>query len=84
MKITSVEVFDCQINKHYPDMVMFEPILIRINTDEGISGIGEVGLAYGYAAQAGAGIVRDLARCIIGMNPLNVEQIRSGDVAGAL
>ena len=75
MKITSVEVFDCQINKHYPDMVMFEPILIRINTDEGISGIGEVGLAYGYAAQAGAGIVRDLARCIIGMNPLNVEQI---------
>lgn len=37
MKITSVEVFDCQINRHYPDMVMFEPILIRINTDEGIS-----------------------------------------------
>ena len=44
MKIISVEVFDCEINRHYPDMVMFEPIFVRINTDEGISGIGEVGL----------------------------------------
>ena len=75
MKITSVEVFDCEINKHYPDMVMFEPIFIRINTDEGISGIGEVGLAYGFASKGGVGILRDLARCIIGMNPCNVEQI---------
>ena len=75
MKITSVEVFDCEINRHYSDMVMFEPIFVRINTDEGISGICEVGLAYGYASKSGVGILRDLARCIIGMNPCNVEQI---------
>ena len=34
-------------------MGSFNPVLIRINTDAGISGIGEVGLAYGAGAKAG-------------------------------
>lgn len=75
MKITSVEIFDCEINKHYPDMVSFEPIFVRLNTDEGISGIGEVGLAYGNAAKAGVGILQNLAKCVIGMDPTCVEKI---------
>ena len=61
MKITNVEVFHCSVSKKYPSMPKFEPIFIRINTDEGISGVGEVGLAYGAATLAGVGIVQDLS-----------------------
>lgn len=69
MKITSVDVFECKPN------VMGAVICIRINTDEGISGFGEVGLSYGKAHHAGVGIARDFAQIIIGMDPRNVEAI---------
>lgn len=75
MKITSVEIFDCEVNRKNPSMASFNPILIRINTDEGISGVGEVGLAYGSAAKAAVGIVRDLAKHVIGRDPMKVESI---------
>lgn len=39
----------------------------KINTDEGISGFGEVGLAYGVGASAGIGMAKDLSAIIIGM-----------------
>lgn len=47
----------------------------KINTDEGISGFGEVGLAYGVGASAGIGMAKDLAAIIIGMDPMNNEAI---------
>ena len=75
MKITSVEIFDCEVNRKDPTMVHFNPVLIRVNTDEGISGIGEVGLAYGNASKAAVGIVRDLARVLINRDPLKVEEL---------
>ncbi len=75
MKITSVEIFDCEVNRKDPKMASFNPVLIRINTDEGISGIGEVGLAYGSASKAAVGIVRDLAKQIIGKDPMRVEAL---------
>ncbi|MDR5796173.1 mandelate racemase/muconate lactonizing enzyme family protein [Caballeronia sp. LZ008] len=75
MKITNVEIFDCEVSRTDPRMARFNPVLIRINTDEGISGIGEVGLAYGAGAKAGVGIVRDLAPRIIGKDPMKVEAI---------
>jgi L-alanine-DL-glutamate epimerase-like enolase superfamily enzyme len=75
MKIVNVEVFHCQVSHKYPAMPKFEPVFIRINTDEGISGVGEVGLAYGSGALAGVGIVQDLARNVIGMDPTRVEAI---------
>ena len=73
MKITSIDVFDFAKCLHYEDCA---PICIRINTDAGISGFGEVGLAYGNAHYAGVGIVRDFGQLIIGMDPLNSEKIR--------
>jgi len=63
MKITSVEVFLGRV------------ISMRINTDEGISGYGEIGLEYGCAHEAGFGQAIDFAKLIIGMDPFNIEAI---------
>lgn len=69
MKITSIEVFDCELKKRDQTMSSYNPVLIRVNTDSGLSGIGEVGLAYGAGAKAGVGIIRDLAPLIVGEDP---------------
>lgn len=55
--------------------VPWHPVFVRINTDEGINGLGEVGVAYGNAQSAGFGMAVDFAKCIVGMNPMNNEQI---------
>lgn len=73
MKITSIDVFDFAKCLNYEDCA---PICIRMNTDAGISGFGEVGLAYGNAHYAGVAIVKDFGQLIIGMDPLNSEAIR--------
>lgn len=75
MKITSIEVFDCELKKRDITMASYNPVFIRINTDEGVSGVGEIGLAYGAGAKAGVGIIRDLAPLIIGEDPMNNEKI---------
>lgn len=69
MKITSADIFECKAN------IMGRVICVRINTDEGISGFGEVGLSYGKAHSAGVGIAMDFAREILGMNAWNNEEI---------
>ena len=63
MKITSVECF------------LGYGINVKINTDEGISGFGEAGLSYGNSRQAAFGQVQDFAKMVIGMDPLNTEEI---------
>lgn len=75
MKITKIEIFDCEVNRKDPTMAAFNPVLIRVSTDEGISGIGEVGLAYGNASKAAVGIIRDLGKLLIGRDPMKVEAI---------
>ncbi len=72
MKITSAEIFYCDLN---PKGTKFTPVFLRLNTDEGISGVGEAGLAYGAAGQGAAGMLKDLTRLIIGMDPMRVEAI---------
>ncbi len=71
MKITSVDVFELQPVVRKAAKI----IAIRVNTDKGISGFGEVGLAYGQAHYAGIGIARDMAQKIIGMDPMKIEAI---------
>ena len=75
MKITSIEIFDCKVNKKDPTMASFNPVLIRVNTDEGISGVGEAGLAYGCGSNAAVGMIKDLAPLVIGKDPMKVEAI---------
>lgn len=73
MKITEVEIFDVDLST---PTYHWNPVLIRIHTDEGISGVGEVGLAYGVGSSAGVGMVRDLAReLLIGADPFRIDHI---------
>ena len=71
MKITKIEVFHVHMRKSTKQ----RPIIIRIDTDEGIYGLGEVGLAYGAAGHAGAAIIRDLAEFVLGRDPFDTEKI---------
>ena len=71
MKIKSVDVMELKIR----DDRNHRPIVCRVNTDEGIHGYGEAAMAYGVGASAAFGMVRDLAGCIIGMDPLDNEVI---------
>ncbi|GAA2179621.1 mandelate racemase/muconate lactonizing enzyme family protein [Brooklawnia cerclae] len=71
MKITQVEVF----HVHTRTTTRQRPILLRIDTDEGIHGVGEVGLAYGVGGSAGAAIVKEYAARIIGHDPFQTERI---------
>ena len=75
MKITKVSVLHVHMIQTDPGEKGQRPILVRIDTDEGIYGIGEIGMAYGCGGTAAVGMVRDLATKIIGMNPLNTEAI---------
>jgi galactonate dehydratase len=73
MKITEVTIFT--VNTRKPPRA-FTPVVVRIQTDEAISGIGEVGLAYGVGAIAGANMVAELTEgFLLGENPLDVERI---------
>ena len=71
MKITQVEVFHVHQRKNSGQ----RPVLVRIDTDEGIHGVGEAGVAYGVGGSAAAGMIKDLAQLNIGKNPFNTELI---------
>jgi L-alanine-DL-glutamate epimerase-like enolase superfamily enzyme len=72
MKVTSIEIWDTNSEI----MPTWHPVIIRANTDEGISGIGEVGLAYGTGHSGGAGYVKNLVEgFLLGADPMNCEKI---------
>lgn len=75
MKITKIDIFlhDLDVEKYCNGT--WRPVLLRVYTDEGIYGDGEVALAYGNAQYAGYGILKDLAPLVIGMDPLDNEVI---------
>lgn len=78
MKITKIDIMQvdayhgCESMSKPP---MWRPIVCRIYTDEGIYGDGEAALAYGVASSGAFGMVKDLAKLIIGMDPLENEII---------
>ncbi|MEL4859955.1 mandelate racemase/muconate lactonizing enzyme family protein [Pseudoflavonifractor phocaeensis] len=74
MKITSVDV----IRTNPPAegiVVAWSPVFVRINTDAGICGYGEAGVAYSSGPDAAAGMIADFAKYIIGMDPTHTEEI---------
>jgi L-alanine-DL-glutamate epimerase-like enolase superfamily enzyme len=76
MKITSVDVFQLTLGSSAGGKgAPWAPVIVRVNTDEGISGYGEVGLAYGVGSTGGFGMAKDLAGRILGMDPLKSELI---------
>ena len=75
MKITSVDIIKSNTGGRACDGTLWDPIFLRVNTDEGITGYGEIGLAYSDAIDAAVGICKDFCRIIIGMDPLKSEKI---------
>ena len=72
MKVTSVEIFDIHVEK----MPTWHPVIIRAHTDAGITGLGEVGLAYGTGHTAGAGMAKNLAEnFVLGADPFKNEKL---------
>lgn len=75
MKIVSVDVMQVPSGNAGASRGTWCPVVVRINTDEGISGFGEAGLAYGKGWRAGLGMIQDFAEVIIGEDPMNIEKI---------
>ena len=70
MKIVQVEIFDI----HMEGTPAWHPVILRSTTDEGITGLGEVGLAYGTGHSAGVGMARNLAeQFMLGADPFQSE-----------
>lgn len=69
MKITSVDVIALKGN----EASAMRPAVCRVNTDEGIYGYGEAGVAIVTGATAAYELIKDYAKMIIGRNPLDHE-----------
>ncbi len=74
MRITSVDIYDVKLDAS--PATQWNPVVVRVNTDDGLYGLGEVALAYGVGAPAGLGMVKHLAeRFLIGADPFRAEQL---------
>jgi L-alanine-DL-glutamate epimerase-like enolase superfamily enzyme len=75
MKITSIDIIIPNTGGRACDGTRWNPVFLQINTDEGLTGFGEIGLAYSDAIYAAIGILQDFCPIIIGMDPLKSEKI---------
>jgi L-alanine-DL-glutamate epimerase-like enolase superfamily enzyme len=70
MKIKQVEIFDI----HCPKRDVWNPVFVRLTTDEGITGVGEAGLAYDLGHSAAAAMIKEISEAmLIGLDPFNTE-----------
>lgn len=74
MRITSVDIIRMN-GLSVVEGTPWNPTVVRVNTDEGIYGLGEIGLAYGTAKEAQFGMAKDFAALIVGMDPFRIEAI---------
>jgi galactonate dehydratase len=53
-----------------------KPVMVEVEVDEGITGIGEAGVAYGYGGTAVAELIEEIARrAVIGRDAGQIEEI---------
>lgn len=70
MKIQQVEIIDSYCAKR----PAWNPVFVRITTDEGIQGVGEAGLAYDLGHSAAAAMIKEIAEeMLIGFDPFKTE-----------
>lgn len=75
MKIVNVEAFRCRLSG-LDGILRWNPCLVRVTTNQGITGLGEAGLAYGVGSAAVLGMVKDLAETfLLGQNALENERL---------
>jgi galactonate dehydratase len=71
MRVTGVRIFIVTIGGRHP-------VLVEVQTDDGVTGVGEAGVAYGTGATAAAGMVKDLAEeFLLGVDPSRIEALWS-------
>jgi L-alanine-DL-glutamate epimerase-like enolase superfamily enzyme len=92
MKITSVEIFKADVPLKEPFRISImvttaaNNIFVRVNTDEGLHGIGEASPTWRLCGETQAidiAAARDLALLLKGKNPLEIE-LRIKDMEGYL
>src|SRR5262249_37285743 len=70
-KIAEVQVYLVSVGGRHP-------VLARVLTEEGVSGVGEAAIAYGIGATAAAGMIKDLAQeFLLGKDPFTIEALWS-------
>jgi L-alanine-DL-glutamate epimerase-like enolase superfamily enzyme len=75
MKVESVEVIVARRSGR-DGILRWNPSFVRVRTDDGLCGVGEVGLAYGVAASASLGMVKDLAEAfVLKQDPFATERL---------
>lgn len=82
MKVTKVDVMMLKVRREMKENAgngmdwsnpPWRPVVCRIYTDEGIYGDGEAAMAYGVGAPGAFGMIQDLAKLIVGKDPLKNE-----------
>ncbi|WP_151192920.1 mandelate racemase/muconate lactonizing enzyme family protein [Cysteiniphilum sp. JM-1] len=72
MKITQIEIFDI----HCPKRPAWSPVFVRIHTNEGLTGVGEAGLAYDLGHSAAAHMIKEFAKeMLLGIDPFATEHL---------
>ena len=75
MKVTNIEVLMHDLTGRN-GLELWRPVIVRVGTDDGITGLGELGMAYGIGAPAGAAMIVELAeRFALGADPFDNERI---------
>jgi galactonate dehydratase len=71
LKITQIKIYRVSIGGR-------NPVLVKVLTDAGISGVGEAAVAYGAGAPAAAAMIKELAESfVLGQDPFNIEALWS-------
>src|SRR3990167_10793406 len=74
MKVNRIEIFDI----YCPERSVWHPVFVRIHTDEGLSGVGEAGLAYDLGHSAAAAMIKEFAEeMLLGWDPMQTERLWS-------
>ncbi len=87
MRITSIEIIETQIplkhpyrlSRRYGDMVHTHPTVVKVHTDEGLTGYGETDAWVGFTTETPETVAitlrKNIAPRLIGMDPTNVMKI---------
>lgn len=70
MKITALNIWQIRSGK-------LAPVIVELETDAGLSGFGEAGVAYGRGSTASAAMIKDFAPMVLGRDPHRIEAFLS-------
>lgn len=69
MKITGARIYLVNVGS-------LHPVLVELDTNEGITGVGEAAIAYGIGGTSAAGMIKDLVQAIVlGKDPFRIEEL---------